>query len=66
MTAFSSSILFFGLSDKFASSYDAKDLEFFNIKLNGDQIKYKHAVRRVSNIGNDTANQIIIPTSFLG
>jgi hypothetical protein len=66
LTSFSSSILLLALSDKFASSYGANDLELSDVKLTQDQSKYKHLVGLVQNIGNNTANQIIISANFLG
>ncbi len=66
MTFFSSSILLLALSDKFASSYDAKHLELSDVTLTQDQSKYKHLVGLVRNIVNNTANQIIISANFLG
>ncbi len=66
ITSFSSSILLLALSDKFASSYGAKDLELSDVTLTQDQSKYKHLVGLVRNIGNNTADQIIISANFLG
>ncbi len=66
MTSFSSFMLLLALSDKFASSYGAKDLELSDVTLTQDQSKYKHLVGLVLSIGNNTANQIIISANFLG
>ncbi|MBA3285546.1 MAG: hypothetical protein H0U27_10880 [Nitrosopumilus sp.] len=66
MASFSSSILLLALSDKLAPSYGAKGLELTNVTLTQDQSKYKHLVGLVNNIGNNTANQIIISANFLG
>jgi hypothetical protein len=66
ITSFSCSILLLARSDKFASSYGAKDLEMTDVTPTQDQSKYKHLVGLVRNIGNNTANQIIILANFLG
>jgi hypothetical protein len=66
MAYFSSPLPLSALSDKFASSYGDNDLELSDIKLNQDQSKYKHLVGLVQNIGNNTANQIIVSANLLG
>ena len=66
ITSFSTSILLLAPTDKCASSYGAKDLELSDVTLTQDQSKYKHLVGLVHNIGNNTANQIIISANFLG
>jgi hypothetical protein len=66
MASFYSSMPLLVLSDKFAPAYGAKDLELANVTLTQDQSKYKHLVGLVNNIGNSTANQIIISANLLG
>ncbi len=58
-------MLLFTLMDKIASSYTTKDLELSQTNLIQDQVKYKHLIGIVHNIGNDTANQIIVSANFL-
>jgi hypothetical protein len=57
-------ILLFSSLDKIASSYTVKDLEISQTKLIEDQSKYKHMIGIVHNIGNKTANQIVITANF--
>ncbi len=65
ITSFSSSTLLLAPSDKFASGYGAKDLELSDVTLTQDQSKYKHLVGLVRDIGNNTANEIIVSANFL-
>ncbi|MBA3978461.1 MAG: hypothetical protein H0X50_09780 [Nitrosopumilus sp.] len=51
--------------DKSALSYSTGDLELSQTNLIQDQGKYKHLIGIVHNIGNNTANQIIVSANFL-
>jgi hypothetical protein len=51
--------------DKIASSYATKDLEPTQTKLIEDQNKYKHIIGIIQNVGNKTANQIVITVNIL-